>query len=108
VNSYGKERIPVSIIDRPPSEELRANQKDTDSLPEYSILDPILKEYVENDKSYHEIIKSKYDPKTVARMLNMVDKSEYKRRQSPPGVKITQKAFGKDRRIPITNRYTHY
>ncbi|MFH0957938.1 MAG: NAD+ synthase [Pseudomonadota bacterium] len=98
--------IPDSVLKRPPTAELRPNQKDEDSLPPYSILDPILKEYVEDDKSCDEILG--YPEDVVREVARMVDLNEYKRRQAPPGVKITPKAFGKDRRLPITNRYTNY
>ncbi|MGB9596632.1 MAG: NAD+ synthase [Candidatus Poribacteria bacterium] len=100
-----REIIPESVIKRPPTAELRPNQKDEDSLPPYSILDPILKAYVEEDKSLSEIVDCGFNIETVNRVLQMVDRSEYKRRQAPPGVKITPKAFGRDRRLPITNRY---
>jgi NAD+ synthase (glutamine-hydrolysing) len=100
-----KEIIPVTTIKRPPTAELRPNQKDQDSLPPYHLLDAILKLYVEEDRSANEIVAQRFDPKVVKKVINMVDKNEYKRRQSPPGVKITPKAFGRDRRIPITNRY---
>lgn len=99
----GREIIPGSVIQRPPTAELRPNQKDEDSLPPYPILDPILRAYVEEDKSPDEIIASGFDAKTVRDVARMVDRSEYKRRQAPPGVKITPKAFGRDRRLPITN-----
>ncbi|AFM26256.1 NAD+ synthase [Desulfomonile tiedjei] len=98
--------IPQSIIDRAPSAELRPDQKDEDSLPPYSVLDPILQEYIEQDKDPEEI--NDYDPEIVWEIVRMVDCNEYKRRQAPPGVKITPKAFGKDRRLPITNRYLSY
>ncbi|MBN2456510.1 MAG: NAD(+) synthase, partial [Sedimentisphaerales bacterium] len=101
----GKEIIPASVITRAPSAELRAGQKDSDSLPEYDLLDKILKGYVEEDKSVSELIKAGLPAKEVHKVIRMVDRNEYKRRQSPPGVKITPKAFGKDRRLPITNRY---
>ncbi len=101
-----KEIIPKTIIKRAPSAELRPNQKDQDTLPPYSTLDPILKLYVEEDKSFSDIVGSRFDPKVVKKVVVMVDRNEYKRRQGPPGIKITPKAFGKDRRIPITNRYT--
>ncbi len=81
------------------------NQKDTDSLPDYDLLDEILKGYVEEDKSAKELIKSGLPKDVVRRIIRLVDRNEYKRRQSPPGVKITTKAFGKDRRLPITNHY---
>lgn len=100
------EVIPVTVINRPPSAELRENQKDTDSLPQYDRLDQILKGYVEEDKSTAQLIKEGLPKTVVNRVVNMVDHSEYKRRQSPPGIKITPKAFGKDRRMPITNLYT--
>ena len=97
--------IPARTLDRPPSAELRPNQKDEDSLPPYPMLDPILQAYVEEDCSPHEIVKAGFDRVTVARVVRMVDNSEFKRRQSPVGVKITRRALGKDRRMPITNRY---
>jgi len=100
-----KEIIPATTIKRAPSAELKPNQKDQDSLPPYHILDAILKLYVEEDKSAAEIVAQRFDSKTVKRVITMVDRNEYKRRQSPPGVKITPKAFGRDRKIPITNRY---
>lgn len=99
----GKEVIPRSVIQRPPSAELRPDQKDEDSLPPYAVLDPILKAYVEEDKAASEI--DCCDPATVKEVVRMVDRNEYKRRQAPPGVKITPKAFGRDRRLPITNQY---
>ncbi len=101
----GRQVIPVEVIARAPSAELRPHQKDTDSLPAYDLLDGILKGYVEEDKSVRELIASGLPPDVVRRVIRMVDRNEYKRRQSPPGVKITPKAFGKDRRLPITNRY---
>ncbi len=100
-----KEIIPKTIIKRPPTAELKPNQKDQDTLPPYSTLDAILKLYVEEDRSFHDITASHFDPKVVKKTVSMVDKNEYKRRQGPPGVKITPRAFGKDRRFPITNRY---
>jgi NAD+ synthase (glutamine-hydrolysing) len=100
-----REIIPRSTIDRIPSAELRDNQKDSDSLPEYDILDAILQRYIEQEKSPSEMIAEGYPARTVQRIMRMVDITEYKRRQSPPGVKITPKAFGRDRRMPITNRY---
>lgn len=101
----GGEVIPADVITRPPSAELKLNQKDTDSLPDYDLLDEILKGYVEEDKSAKELIKSGLPKDAVLRIIRLVDRNEYKRRQSPPGVKITTKAFGKDRRLPITNHY---
>jgi NAD+ synthase (glutamine-hydrolysing) len=97
--------IPKRTLDRPPSAELRPNQKDQDSLPPYEILDPILQAYVEEDRSLEEIAEAGYDRATVARVMAMVDGSEYKRRQAPIGIKITHRALGKDRRMPITNGY---
>lgn len=101
----GRELIPGSVITRAPSAELRPDQKDEDSLPPYPVLDPVLEAYVEEDKNLEEIVAKGYDREMVKRVMEMVDRSEYKRRQSPPGVKITPRAFGKDRRVPITNRY---
>lgn len=102
----GGEMIPNSTIDRPPSAELRDNQLDTDSLPPYEVLDQILLQYVEEDKSLQDIVlASGFDEALVRRVISMVDINEYKRRQAPPGVKITPKAFGKDRRLPITNAF---
>ncbi len=102
----GAEVIPESVIVRPPSAELRDNQKDSDSLPPYDLLDEVLRGYVEDDLSVGQLIKSGLDAETVRRVTRLVDRNEYKRRQCPPGVKITPRAFGKDRRMPITNRYT--
>lgn len=102
-NKAGWDLIPRSVIDRAPSAELRPDQKDEDSLPPYDILDPILREYVEEDKDPEAIMNS--DPSLVWEVVRMVDRNEYKRRQAAPGVKITPKAFGRDRRLPITNRY---
>ncbi len=101
----GKDIIPQSVIDKPPSAELRPDQKDTDSLPPYEVLDPILTAYVEEDRSIEQIVAAGYDEAIVRRVARLVDLSEYKRRQAPPGVKITARAFGRDRRLPITNRY---
>lgn len=100
----GSDLIPQSIIDRAPSAELRPNQKDQDSLPPYETLDKIVVDYVENHLSYKEISKS-IDEATVKKVIQLIDRSEYKRRQGPPGVKITPRAFGKDWRLPITNQY---
>jgi NAD+ synthase (glutamine-hydrolysing) len=97
--------IPPSIIKRPPSAELRPDQKDTDSLPPYEILDPILEDYVENDLGIADMIKKGHDEAIVRRVVHAVELTEYKRRQSPPGIKITPKSFDRDRRIPIVNRY---
>ncbi len=103
----GRELIPQSTITRPPSAELRPDQKDEDSLPPYSILDPILNAYIEKDLSVKEIIKKGYKSEIVKKVIKLVDRSEFKRRQAPPGVKITPKAFGRDRRMPISNKYNH-
>ena len=97
--------IPQSVIDKPPSAELKPNQKDEDSLPPYPVLDQVLKAYVEEDHSYQDIVATGLDPQVVAKIITAVDRNEYKRRQAPPGVKITPKAFGKDRRLPIVNQY---
>ncbi len=100
-----KEIIPENILIKEPSAELRENQFDTDSLPPYDILDGILKAYIEEDRRLDEILELGFEEKTVRRVIQMVNRNEYKRRQAPPGVKITSKAFGKDRRLPVTNRY---
>jgi NAD+ synthase (glutamine-hydrolysing) len=97
--------IPERVLKRPPTAELRLNQTDQDTLPPYEILDPILRAYVEEERSPEEIVPLGFDRRTVDRVVAMVDASEYKRRQAPPGVKITPRALGKDRRLPITNRY---
>ena len=97
--------IPQSVIDKPPSAELRPDQKDEDSLPPYSVLDPILKAYVEDDYGFDDIVAMGYDPDIVKQIITLVDRNEYKRRQSPPGIKITPRNFGRDRRMPIANRY---
>ncbi|WFB37333.1 NAD+ synthase [Kiritimatiellota bacterium B12222] len=101
----GFERIPQSLIDRPPSAELRDDQKDSDSLPPYEILDAILSLYIEQDLGRDEIVAKGFEYDIVTRVIRLVDGNEYKRRQSPPGVKITPKAFGRDRRVPITNHF---
>jgi NAD+ synthase (glutamine-hydrolysing) len=103
--SKGKEVIPKSVLQKPPSAELRPDQKDTDTLPPYEVLDPILKAYVEDDLSVEEITALGFQENLVKRVIRMVDLNEYKRRQAPPGIKITSRAFGKDRRFPITNLY---
>ncbi|MDI6784041.1 MAG: NAD+ synthase [bacterium] len=97
--------IPKSVLTKAPTAELKPNQKDADTLPPYDILDPIVHAYVEENKSYAEIVALGYNKDTVHRVIRMVDTSEYKRRQAPPGIKITERAFGRDRRFPITNRY---
>jgi len=97
--------IPRRILEKEPTAELKPDQRDSDTLPPYDTLDPILKAYVEEDKHPEEIVSPSLEKDVVNRVSKMVDGSEYKRRQSPPGIKITPKAFGKDRRMPITNRY---
>jgi NAD+ synthase (glutamine-hydrolysing) len=97
--------IPARVLEKPPSAELRENQRDEDSLPPYEELDPILQGYVEDDRSFEELVAAGHDPETVRRVIALVDSSEYKRRQGAPGIKITPRAFGRDRRMPITNRY---
>jgi NAD+ synthase (glutamine-hydrolysing) len=97
--------IPERVLSRPPTAELRPDQKDSDSLPPYEVLDPILQAYVEEDRSLSEIISMGFDEPLVRSVIQLVDRNEYKRRQAPPGVKITQRAFGRDRRLPITNRF---
>ena len=101
--------IPQRVLDKPPSAELRPDQKDTDALPPYDVLDPIIEAYVEDDRSPEDIIAARgLDPKLVDRIVEMIDHAEYKRRQAAPGIKITPKAFGRDRRLPITNRYRRF
>ncbi|MEC7579974.1 MAG: NAD+ synthase [Actinomycetota bacterium] len=101
----GDEVIPHNIIVKPPSAELRPDQRDDQSLPPYEVLDPILSLYVEHDRTAQDIIGEGHEPEMVSRITRLVDIAEYKRRQSPPGVRVTEKAFGKDRRVPITNGY---
>jgi len=101
----GEDRIPRGILDRAPSAELKPDQKDTDALPPYDVLDPILEAYVERDLAPDDIVAMGFDEATVRWVIEAVDRSEYKRRQAAPGIKITSRAFGKDRRMPITNRY---
>jgi NAD+ synthase (glutamine-hydrolysing) len=101
----GRELIPGTTIERPPSAELRENQRDEDSLPPYSALDKVLAAYVEEDRSAEELSSDGFDPDVVARAVAMIDRAEYKRRQAPPGVRLRPKAFGRDRRTPITNRW---
>ena len=97
--------IPPRVLVKAPSAELRPGQRDVDSLPPYEVLDPILRAYVEDDRSFEEIVRMGFDTATVKRVISMVDRNEYKRRQAPPGIKITPRAFGRDRRLPITNWY---
>jgi len=100
--------IPQRVIDRPPSAELADDQKDEDSLPAYETLDPILEMYVEKEFGLEEIIASGFDRATVRHVLRLVDLNEYKRKQAAPGVRITQRAFGRDRRYPITSGYMRH
>lgn len=100
--------IPQRVLERPPSAELAPDQKDVDSLPPYAILDPILERYIERDMSVERIVAEGYDTAVVARVATLVDRNEYKRRQAPPGVRITQRAFGRDRRYPITSGYQNF
>jgi NAD+ synthase (glutamine-hydrolysing) len=104
----GKPLIPQRVLWKEPSAELKPNQKDSDVLPPYEVLDPVLKAYIEDDKSFEEILKLGCDIACAEKVVRMVDHSEYKRRQSPPGIKITPRAFGRDRRFPITNKYRSY
>jgi NAD+ synthase (glutamine-hydrolysing) len=103
----GDERIPRAVIEKAPSAELRPGQKDSDSLPPYEELDPVLEAYVEEDRSLEEMVARGFDPDIVRRVVALVDGSEYKRRQAAPGVKITPRAFGRDRRMPITSGFRH-
>ena len=106
-NLHGNPRpaIPEAIIDKPPSAELKEDQLDQDTLPPYEVLDPVITAYVEEDQSYQDMVAGGFDPLVVRQVISFVDRNEYKRRQAPPGVKITPRAFGKDRRLPIVNRY---
>ncbi len=100
--------IPERVIERPPSAELAPDQKDEDSLPAYEVLDPILEMYVEQDKGIDDIVAAGFDQEIVKQVISMVDRNEYKRRQAPPGVRITRRAFGRDRRYPITSGFTEF
>jgi NAD+ synthase (glutamine-hydrolysing) len=104
----GKTIIPKNVFVKPPSAELRPNQKDEDSLPPYPVLDPVLQAYVEEDKGLEDIAKMGFKEAMIKEVIQMVDRNEYKRRQSPPGVKITHRALGKDRRLPVTNKYRNF
>jgi NAD+ synthase (glutamine-hydrolysing) len=97
--------IPERVLARPPSAELRPDQEDTDSLPPYGVLDPMLEAYVEQDVGLEGMVSLGYEESLVRDVIEMVDANEYKRRQAPPGVRITSRAFGKDRRLPITNKF---
>jgi NAD+ synthase (glutamine-hydrolysing) len=107
-NASGPTAIPARVFTKPPSAELRPDQLDTDSLPPYELLDPILHAYVEEDRPVEAIVRMGFDAPVVRRIVEMVDRAEYKRRQAPPGVKITTRAFGKDRRLPITNHFREW
>jgi len=98
--------IPERVLARPPSAELRPDQRDSDSLPPYDVLDPILAAFIEQDLSVNEITARGYDREVVTRVLELVKRNEYKRRQAPPGIRISGRAFGRDWRYPITSRYT--
>jgi NAD+ synthase (glutamine-hydrolysing) len=101
----GRPLIPDAVLEKPPSAELRPDQKDSDSLPDYAVLDPIVEDYVEDDRSVRDIVDEGHDAETVRRVASLIDRNEYKRRQAAPGVRVSPKAFGKDRRLPITNRW---
>jgi NAD+ synthase (glutamine-hydrolysing) len=101
----GKTVIPSQLFTKEPSAELKPDQKDSDTLPPYAVLDPLLKAYIEDDRSIDDPESFGCDSKCMRNIITMIDKSEYKRRQAPPGIKITQRAFGRDRRFPITNKY---
>jgi NAD+ synthase (glutamine-hydrolysing) len=109
-NAHGKPRnvIPQSVLEKAPTAELKPNQTDQDVLPPYEVLDPILQAYVEEDRSFADILDMGFDAETVMKVITMVNRNEYKRRQAPPGVKITPRAFGRDRRFPIVNRYRQF
>jgi NAD+ synthase (glutamine-hydrolysing) len=101
----GGEVIPARVIEREPTAELREDQKDTDSLPPYEVLDAVLEAFIEEDLSVDEIVARGFDRNVVGRVLDMVKRNEYKRRQAPPGVRVSRRAFGRDWRYPITNGY---
>jgi NAD+ synthase (glutamine-hydrolysing) len=101
----GRDLIPRAVITKPPSAELRPDQRDDESLPPYGVLDPILEGYVERDLTVSDLVSAGFDAATVRRVIDLVDHAEYKRRQAPPGPRVTSRGFGKDRRMPITNQY---
>jgi len=101
----GRAVIPPDVLTKPPSAELRPDQRDDQSLPAYEVLDPILEAYIEGDGTAGELVAEGLDEAVVRRITRLVDLAEYKRRQTPPGVRVTAKAFGKDRRLPVTNGY---
>ena len=107
-NASGPTAIPARVFTKPPTAELRPGQLDSDSLPPYELLDPITHAYVEEDRPVDAIVKMGFDAQVVRRVVEMIDRAEYKRRQAPPGVKITTRAFGKDRRLPITNHFREW
>ena len=100
--------IPIASIEKPPSAELRPGQLDTDSLPDYALLDAVLDDYVEGDRGFADLLAAGFPAELIERIVRMVDRAEYKRRQYPPGTKITLKAFGRDRRLPITNAWREH
>ena len=100
--------IPQASLTKPPSAELRPGQLDTDSLPAYDVLDPIIQAYVEEDQPLEAIVAAGHDEAIARRVIDMINRNEYKRRQSPPGVKITPRAFGRDRRLPLASKYRGY
>jgi NAD+ synthase (glutamine-hydrolysing) len=102
----GRDLIPASVLERAPSAELRPDQRDSDSLPPYDLLDRVLEAYVERDQGREEMIAAGLPADVVEEVVRMVDRAEYKRRQAAPGIRITPKAFGRDRRLPITNRFS--
>ena len=102
---FARELIPASVLDRAPSAELRPDQLDSDSLPPYDLLDRVLEAYVEGDSGRDEMIAAGLPAEVIDEVVRMVDRAEYKRRQAAPGIRITPKAFGRDRRLPITNRF---
>jgi NAD+ synthase (glutamine-hydrolysing) len=105
-NGQGKEPvIPANVLTKEPSAELRPNQRDSDSLPPYEVLDPILEGYIEGDLDFDDLVARGFNTEDVKCVLNLVDRNEFKRRQGPVGVKITERAFGRDRRMPITNAF---
>jgi NAD+ synthase (glutamine-hydrolysing) len=104
-NQERRELVPSSVLERPPSAELRREQLDEDSLPPYEVLDPILEAYVERDEGVEDVVAQGFDEETVREVIRLVDRAEYKRRQAPPGIRVSTKAFGRDRRLPITNRF---
>jgi NAD+ synthase (glutamine-hydrolysing) len=109
-NTHGEPKnvIPTSVFEKVPTAELKPDQSDQDTLPPYEVLDPILQAYVEEDRSLADIVDMGFDAEIVQKVITMVNRNEYKRRQAPPGVKITQRAFGRDRRLPIVNRFKQF